>query len=147
LLEIRDITVDSIEYQQEKQLRNQILRFPLGLSLSDADTSQDDNNYHFAVFNPAGELIACVLLQPLNNTTVQLRQMAVRNDAQKQGVGRRLVKYAEARASAYQYKIIELSARLTAQVFYEQCGYKTTGAIFEHINIPHIKMRKILESS
>jgi predicted N-acetyltransferase YhbS len=108
LLEIREITADSIEYQHEKQLRDEMLRLPLGLRLTDYDTAQDADNFHFAAFNSASELVACVLLQPLSNTAVQLRQMAVRVDVQNQGVGKSLVEYAESQARAKHYKIIEL---------------------------------------
>lgn len=144
MFEIKEILFDSQDYEEEKRLRSAVLREPLGLKLTEADTEKDSINLHFGVFNSTGELVACVLFLPLNGANLQLRQMAIHADSQQQGIGRKLLEYAEEQLKRQHYKRIDLDARVTAQSFYASCGYIALGAVFTYMTIPHIKMYKSL---
>jgi len=144
MLEFSEIVYGSEAYKAALALRNTVLRLPLGMTLSEEDTRDDHLNLHFGLFNLSGSLVACASLQPNDATSAQLRQMAVSADSQGQGLGRKLIQSIEAQASLRKYQAIRLNARVTAQPFYENCGYSALGEPFNHIGIPHVLMQKIL---
>jgi len=143
-MKLREIQYGSDEYVQEKALREAVLRTPLGLVLTEDDIKDDPYSTHFGAFNASNELIACILLHPIDINTAQLRQMAVQSSIQKQGLGRSLVEYFEKQAMLHHYRVIQLNARITAQGFYEKLGYTPVDQPFTHMTLPHIKMQKIL---
>ncbi len=142
-LSIQEIPFASAEYKQLLELRYDILRKPLGLEVSAQDVATDNREFHIAAFEN-GKAVGCVLLRPITADVIKLRQMAVANEAQGQGLGKRLVKYAEELASARGFKIIETHARKVAQVFYEKLGYVAEGDYFTEVTIQTIKMHKTL---
>jgi GNAT superfamily N-acetyltransferase len=140
----REIVVSGVEYEQEKDLRNRVLRRPLGMELSAADTRGEEKQIHFAAFAEGGGLIGCVLLKPEGGGSVRLRQMAIDPRHQSRGVGRELVRRAEEAARAAGYRRITLHARLSARGFYEKGGYRAVSDVFEEVTLPHVTMEKIL---
>lgn len=139
----RSIAVNEDAYQQVFDLREALLRKPIGLSLHDEDLRNEVND-HILAADKNGVVIACLILTPLDNNAVQLRQMAVSTHYQGQGVGRELISYAESFAREHQYNKIILHARVYARGFYDNTGYKQVGGVFTEVGIPHIKMEKEL---
>jgi len=84
------------------------------------------------------------MLVPVNNATVQLRQMAVIAGLQGKGIGKVLMQFAENISRDLGYKKIIMHARKTAIGFYEKLGYTTTGKEFLEVTIPHFAMEKVL---
>jgi N-acetylglutamate synthase-like GNAT family acetyltransferase len=144
VLQISPIPFHSAEYQDALVLRESILRAPLGLALTEIDTQSDVQDFHFGAFHPDQGLIGCVSLHPVTAETAQLRQMAVHAQAQGQGVGQRLVVHFEQQARQHGYQNIILNARVSAEGFYQRCGYVCNGEIFTIMTVPHIKMQKVL---
>ncbi len=138
---IREIAADSPEYEQVYQLREEILRSPLGLSLKDEDLSGEKNEMILAAIQNE-QVIGCVLLQPVNDITVKLRQMAIAATEQNKGIGSRLLEEAENTAWKSGFERIVLHARKTAADFYEDAGYTAEGDEFEEVGIPHLFMEK-----
>lgn len=141
---IRNIDYGSDEYKQEVELRNSILRVPLGLDIYDEDLASENADIHIGAFindNLAGVL----LLVPLTKNTARMRQVAIKEGLQGKGIGKKLVEYSEQAARKEGFKEIELHSRLTAAGFYEKLGYETTSAVFFEIGIPHVEMKKQLE--
>ncbi len=128
-------------YQQELNLRDEVLRKPLGLSIASIDQSEDQSQMHFGVLQ-RGQLIACVVMKPLTDNRIKLRQMAVSPPFQNKGIGRLLVEYVEKTVKKQGIKQIELNARMVALEFYRRCGYHTAGDEFSEVGIPHMKMTK-----
>lgn len=141
MLRFRTITPHDNEYKDVFELREEILRKPLGLSLYDEDLSNEVNE-HILVAEEEGKIVACLILTPRDGNMVQLRQMAVAETRQGQHIGRQLVGYAEQFAWNKGYKSIMLHARVVAKGFYEKLGYVQQGGIFTEVNIPHIEMIK-----
>jgi len=137
------IAFNSHEYLTSLTLRENILRLPLGKTLSHSDTCNDDQQLHFGMFNES-ELVACVVINPLNQSKVKLRQMAVCNGYQGQDIGRRLINETEITLQQKGFNSIELNARKVALGFYEKLGYVTEGDYFLENGIEHIKMMKRL---
>lgn len=131
------------EYQQMIQLRDDILRKPLGLQFSDDELVKEKKNLLIGAFEE-DQMLGCCMLVEEEPGTVRLRQMAVLNDLQGKGVGRALMQFAENLARDRGYKKITMHARKNSLGFYEKMGYKKVGNEFEEITIPHYVMEKKL---
>jgi predicted GNAT family N-acyltransferase len=130
-------------YPELLQLRREILRLPLGLDFTSVDLATELYDFHLAALE-SSQLVACVVLHPIDASTIRLRQLAVVPSARNRGIGTKLVGHAEQFAVAHGYSAIEMHARQSAQPFYETLGYVTEGSEFIEVTIPHIKMRKQL---
>jgi peroxiredoxin Q/BCP len=128
-------------YAQALQLRAAILRRPLGLTLSDEELADDVHRRHFcAVID--GTVVGSLSFKLLGPHTLQLKQMAVADGLQGEGIGSRLLRFAETWARRHSYGIIILNARIGAEEFYRRHGYAIEGEPFDENTIPHIRMTK-----
>lgn len=140
---VRRFLPGSPEYEQSLLLRDEILRRPIGLSLKDEDLSDEARQLHFGIFDDQ-RMLRVLLLDPQDEQTVKMRQMAVRSELQGSGLGKQLVRFAEGAAKEHGYSKITLHARKTAVPFYERLGYSVTGDEFLEVGIPHLSMEKQL---
>jgi predicted GNAT family N-acyltransferase len=131
------------EYDQMVELREAVLRKPLGLNFTPEELEKEKDNLLIGAFED-GELMGCCMLVEEEPGTVRLRQMAVINDLQGKGYGKVLMQFAENLARDQGYKKITMHARKNALGFYEKMGYKLFGEEFEEITIPHYVMEKEL---
>jgi len=131
------------EYQQMVNLRNDILRKPLGLCFSEEELEREKDDILMGAFED-DRLLGCCLLTRMDNKTVRLRQMAVPNSMQGKGVGRALMIFAENIARDLGYKKLCMHARKTAVGFYQKLGYGIAGQEFVEVTIPHYIMEKAL---
>jgi len=142
-MKIKEIEYDSIEYKKSVLLRDKVLREPLGLYYTDDYLLRDKGQIILGVFEE--KILQAVLhLKIVNTSTIQMRQVAVKKNRQRKGVGTELVKYAEGIAKDRDFKRIELHSRQTSIPFYEKLGYNCIGEEFEEIGLPHRKMFKNL---
>lgn len=130
-------------YLKMVQLRDIILRKPLGLSFSEQELEQEKENLHIAAYED-DRMLGCCMLVEEDPETVRLRQMAVPDEYQGKGIGRALMNFAENLARDRGYKKITMHARKNAMGFYEKMGYKKVGDEFVEITIPHYVMEKEL---
>ncbi len=138
-----EIKYGSNEYEKMLELRREILRRPLGLNFQEDELLSEREDILLAAFN-GGELIACCILSDQGLNKIKLRQMAVRKNLQKKGIGRALLLFAEKTARQKRFQTITLHARIKAKGFYEKNGYNILGEVFEEVGIPHICMQKDL---
>ena len=131
----------SKEYQQMVELRNEILRKPLGLVLTEEDMNADKSNVLIGAFEDE-KMLGCCMLVKQSDKIVLLRQMAVLNDLQGKGIGKALMLFAENIARDMGYREISMQARKNASGFYEKMGYNVTGDEFLKLSIAHILMKK-----
>ena len=133
-------------YDQELALRDALLRRPLGLAISETDVIEDADQLHFGSVVDATppELVACVVSVDLGNQRAKIRQMAVAETHQRQGIGTQLMKQAELRLQELGFRAIELNARVPAIEFYQRLGYIPVGDRFTEVTIEHQKMTKLL---
>jgi histidinol dehydrogenase len=135
------IKYGSPEYQSMCVLRDEVLRKPIDLRLTEEETLRDKNDILLACMEN-GEVIACSILTKKNPDTVQLRQMAVASASQRQGLGTKILLFAEQTAREKHYSEICMHARKTAIGFYEKNGYIIIGKEFTEVGIPHFEMAK-----
>jgi predicted GNAT family N-acyltransferase len=124
-------------------LRDEVLRAPLGLPLSEDDLKGEADQLHFGLFDD-DELAACVTAIALTTDHAKIRQTAVAAAYQRQGLGRRIVMQLEAALAERGFVSLSLHARSTAVGFYQKLGYETVGDEFIEVSIPHRKMAKRL---
>jgi predicted GNAT family N-acyltransferase len=140
---LKQIDHGTDDYRQMVQLRNEILRKPLGLSFEPDELDREKEDVLIGAFED-GRILACCLLTKVNNQTCRLRQMAVDSKLQRKGVGHALMNFAENLARDYGYKTMTMHARKTAIGFYEKQGYKVSGDEFTEVTVPHYVMEKRL---
>jgi GNAT superfamily N-acetyltransferase len=131
------------EYRQMVQLRTDILRKPLGLTLTEAELEKEKGEVLIGAFEEEKMLGCCMLIKE-EEGTVRLRQMAVLNNLQGKGIGRALMIFAENIARDMGYKRLTMHARKTALGFYEKLGYKVCSDEFLEVTLPHFVMEKNL---
>lgn len=124
-------------------LRREILRKPLGLEFTVDQLAAEADSLHLAAFDE-DVLVGCLMLTPKGEGTVQMRQVAVRQDHQGKGLGAAMVRESEAAARYHSYRRMVLNARETAVPFYLKQGYKVVGKPFTEVGLPHRRMEKAL---
>ena len=144
MLQIYFIEFATPEYDEMVRLRYDVLRAPLGLTFTIEQLEKEYADVLLGAYDNRNILSGCLILTPLNDDILKMRQVAVASDKQGTGVGKELVNASEAYAIAKNYKKIELNARSNAIPFYLRMGYTPVGEIFSEVGIEHIKMEKIL---
>ncbi|MDR3716334.1 MAG: GNAT family N-acetyltransferase [Puia sp.] len=140
---LRMIDHGTNEYLQMVNLRNELLRKPLGLKLEPGELEREKEDMLMGAFEDE-KLLGCCLLTRVDNDVIRLRQMAVANSLQGKGVGRALMIFSENLARDRGYKKMIMHARKTALGFYTKLGYTVSGGEFEEVTIPHYIMEKAL---
>ena len=75
-------------------LRNEILRKPLGLSFTEEELEGEKDDILMGAFED-DRLLGCCVLTPMDAGSVRLRQMAVPKNMQGKGIGKALMIFAE----------------------------------------------------
>jgi len=132
---------DSPLYEQSLVLRNRVLIEAVGRYENCRDFDFPEKDIYLSAFD-GDLLIGTAIMTPLDDDTVQMRQMAVHEDYQGKGVGRKIAEEFERLVLERGYRKIILHARETALPFYEKLGYELSSDVFYEIEIAHYEMRK-----
>ncbi len=131
------------EFEKYFNLRFEILRKPWNQPKSSTKDEWEEQSIHVLMLDENGEAIACGRLQINSKDEGQIRSMAVRDDMQGKGFGKKIIEYIESKAQELKLKYITLDARINAVKFYENCGYKVIGESYLLFGlIQHYKMEK-----
>ena len=140
---LKQIDHGTIEYQQMVNLRNEILRQPLGLILTNDELAREKEDILIGAFDE-DKMLACCMLTRADDKCLRLRQMAVQNNLQGKGIGASMLNFAEILSRDKGYRKLIMHARESAVGFYEKLGYRTAGDKFIEGTIPHFVMEKNL---
>ena len=77
----REFSVGSGDYRASLVLREEILRKPLGLPFRPEDTARDEYSFHLGCYREE-TLVGVLVLEPLDETRIKMRQVAVAADTQ-----------------------------------------------------------------
>ncbi len=122
-----------------------ILLEPLGLKFLDMYREKEMGYLHIGCVEGLDDsLVGGLMLAPLNDEEIRMMQVAVDTKYQREGIGREMVKYAEARAKEAGYSRIVMHSMLSVVHFYEKMGYRQEGDIFEENGITFARMVKDL---
>ncbi|MBK8620686.1 MAG: GNAT family N-acetyltransferase [Saprospiraceae bacterium] len=128
-------------------IRNEILRKPLQLSYNPEDIEHEWDSVHLGVFLSDHTMIGTLILKPLTQDVIKMRQVAISSEWQGRGIGKLLVSYSEDFAAKLGFSSIELHARMSAVPFYTSLEYQIKGDVFSEVGIEHLKMFKYLNST
>ena len=129
-------------YAKAVNLRDKILRKPLGMHFTQEQLEKEKDYFHIGLLDENEKMISVLYLMPVDEKTIQLKQMAVDNDVQKNGFGRLLVEYALIFSALKGFEQMILHARIEAVGFYEKLNFQIIGDKFLEIGIEHYKMIK-----
>ena len=142
-MQAKVIIFGTSDYNNMVDLRYRILREPLGLTFTPEYLEKEKDDI-LCVCEEDDSVVGCCILTPVDDTIIQLRQMAVDNSNQKKGVGAGVLQFAEYIAKEKGYKKIVLHARKVAVGFYLKYNYNIKGEEFIEVGIPHFEMEKII---
>ena len=139
----RKVDFGSPSFDEILQLRNIVLRQPLGMIFTPEQIASEYNNFHFGCYQNQ-RLVGTLLMKNLGRGTLKMRQVAVNPNDQSKGIGSFIVDQVEKWALHHQFSRIELAARQKAVKFYLRLHYKVIGQPFTEVGIPHRTMTKDL---
>jgi predicted GNAT family N-acyltransferase len=142
-LQLKVVPHGSAAYALTIALRDRVLRHPLGLYFTPEQLEQEKEEFHLSAWQ-GNQLLACLVLKPVDMYMVKMRQVAVAEHLQGQGIGKILVQWSETFAREHLFTLLQLHARDTAVPFYLQLGYELVGEPFTEVSIPHRAMQKHL---
>jgi predicted GNAT family N-acyltransferase len=133
---------DDPAYSDWLELRQRVLRDPLGLRYTAADLEAEREDRQLAVFED-GVVIGGLLIRgdDVPSGVWKVRQVAVETDRQGQGIGRMLMKEVVSLARDEGMRELVLNSRETVCEFYRKLGFSMEGEPFLEVGIPHRRMR------
>ena len=141
-----EIEFGSPIYVESVQLRTEVLRTPLGLTFSKGDLMEEYNDHYLVTLDHNNALLACLVMSPIDQNKVKMRQVAVQKQFQGKGVGTTLVLFSERWSKEQGFDEIVLHAREIAVPFYTRLNYLIKGEMFKEVGIPHYFMHKRISS-
>jgi ribosomal protein S18 acetylase RimI-like enzyme len=126
MMKFRFITPQDPEYDQELMLRWEVLSKPLGMPPGSQIVEQESKSFHLIAVDRK-KLVGCVLFFPENDSHGLLFQMALSEEYQGKGFGRRLISMLEHTLLEKGYKEVYLLAPPEKIGFYERMGYENEG--------------------
>ena len=142
-MEVKLVSFGSEAYQDTITLRDKILRKPLGLVFFQKDLDLEFDSFHLACYDE-DNLVGCLVLKPISDDEIKMRQVAVDNAIQGKGIGSFLVQFCEDFSKERGFKRITLHARENAVPFYLKQSYEVIGDTFVEVGLPHFKMEKVI---
>ena len=119
-------------------------KVPMELEFDEKDNSE--NTVHIGFFDN-NKLIGVARLIDLDKDVIHIGRVAIDKDYRGQGIGRELIIGCETTAKNILKRevIIELSAQIQAEKFYESLGYnRVNDKIYLDAGIEHVDMRKVI---
>ena len=119
-------------------------KVPIELELDDKDYS--DNTIHIGYFDD-DKLIGIARLIDLDKDVIHIGRVVVDKEYRGKGIGRKLIVGCETTAKNILKRkiVIELSAQIQAEKFYESLGYnRVNDKIYLDAGIEHVDMRKVI---
>jgi predicted GNAT family N-acyltransferase len=144
MLYLKDIEYGTDEYLATLELRNKVMRVPLGLDIHNEDFSFEKNAVIVGAFEE--EKVVGVGVMTIEEDVFKLEYLCVDSDIQSNGAGGLMLRYLEQKARDRKGTKICLDARVSAEGFYQQHGYKTIGDVFllDYAPVEHVVMEKNL---
>lgn len=125
------------------QLREEILRKPLGSFFTDEELEEERSHLHIVGFN-GNELIATAVLVS-EGDVMKMQRVVVKEVNQGSGIGSKMMTFCEKIARENKKHQIYCHARDTAVNFYLKNNYLAKGEYFPEDGIPHLLMYKSIK--
>lgn len=144
MMTINEVSFGSSDYLETCNLRDRVMRQPLGLSIKNDDLSYEEQAL-ITVVKEFDKVIGTGILT-LEEAHAFIRYICVDDTLQKSGVGKLILNDLEERARLSGKNKVVLEARVSAKDFYKKYGYVEQGEeyLMDVAPIPHIFMEKNL---
>lgn len=129
------------EYKKSLLLKEEVMRKPLGLRLSEEDTKYDNKRTHIGG-HIRNELICGCSLKIFHRKIAHIYSVFVKQELQNQGIGQQLMTFAENYTKSNGVTRLYVEGRKAAKSFYLKCGFSPCGSEYIDMNILHQDMRK-----
>ncbi|MGB0391197.1 MAG: GNAT family N-acetyltransferase [Salibacteraceae bacterium] len=138
----KEIEYRSKEWEEAVNLREKILREPLGSKFSEEELEDEKDHIQIAGFLNEKLVATAVLVTEGQN--MKMQRVVVTDNLRSKNIGSRLMSFCEQLARDRNIKIMYCHARNTAVKFYTRNDYQKEGDYFGEDGIPHLKMIKNL---
>lgn len=131
------------DWQSYFDLRWRVLRAAWNQPRGSERDAQEDQSIHVMLCDPSRHAVAVGRLHFRSPTEAQIRYMAVEEAFSGRGLGSRILRELESRASSAGIRRVVLNARKNAVPFYLKHGYAVTGPAGTLFGvIEHLRMEK-----
>lgn len=135
-MEVKQIEWNSQEYKKALELRDKVLRQPLGMSIYDDPLESEKEDLHIIVIE--GTLVIGVCFyRTIDKHTMQMKQVAIDPSYQHRHIGREMFMQSIQRLKQLQIKTVMVHARENALGFYQKLGFEECGEPFFEVGIHH----------
>ncbi|MDF1825814.1 MAG: GNAT family N-acetyltransferase [Verrucomicrobiales bacterium] len=132
------VWIDSEDFRFPEwiELRQVILRDPIGLTYSEEDLESERDERHLIAGDTMG-ILGGLAVKVVDQGHWKVRQVAVAEIMQGRGLGQLLMRHMMAAAQSERVPRILLHSRESVVPFYEKLGFSTVGEGFLEVGIPH----------
>ncbi|KRK37060.1 GNAT family N-acetyltransferase [Levilactobacillus parabrevis] len=114
---------------------------PRDIEFDDRDTS---DRVYVTLYQDATHPIATLRLEPQSPTEMRFGRVCTRQDLRGQGIGTRLLTAAEDWSREHGFSTGVIHGEVSAQAFYERCGYAVNEGPFDEDGAPVVILHKDL---
>lgn len=139
-------STDKTIYHAALQLRDVLLRQPIGKSIYEEDLTIEQDNDFYGIFQ-GEELIRTLSFFEKRPRVAQLTVFAVKQEFQRRGLGKKLVAFLIADLRKRGYRKIIVDARSEARFFYQKCGFtiEKGPVINQKLGVKDYQMKYVIE--
>jgi predicted GNAT family N-acyltransferase len=101
---------------------------------------------HFVAYDD-GDVVGAARLREADAGVGKVERVVVAADRRGEDWGKRVMEAVESTAREEGFTTLKLHAQTRVRGFYESLGYEAVGEEFVEADIPHIEMRKAVETS
>lgn len=131
----------SPDYYATLQLREDVMRKPLGILLSAEDIKDDCMRTHIGGYYN-DKLVCTCSFKIIHKKIAHIYSICVKQELQNRGVGQQLINFTEKYVKLRGVARLYVEGRKSAKKFYQKCGFSPCGSEYIDMNILHQDMRK-----
>ena len=128
----------SADWKKAVQIREEVLRKPLGQLFSKKELDEEKNHIHVVGYVKDRLVSTAVLVE--EGTRFKMQRVVVLDNLRNKNIGSKMMDFCEAYALEKGFDVIYCHARDSAVNFYLKNGYSKQGNYFNEDGIPHLKM-------
>lgn len=112
---------------------------PRAVEFDDRDTPE---RLYVVLYHDARHPVATLRLEPQTSSEMRFGRVCTRQDLRGQGLGRQLMTAAEDWSHQHGYQSGLIHGEVTAQKFYERCGYTVSDGPYDEDGAPVVVLHK-----
>lgn len=144
---IKKYSTEDLGYRDALEVRRDVFVREQQIDESEEIDEYEDSSTHFVLYDENNKPIGASRLRQVNGEG-KVERVCILSSHRKKGLGEELMMAMEQSAKDQSLPSLILYAQIQAEDFYKKLGYQTTSKEpFLDANIPHVAMKKVLNSS